>query len=581
MLEQEQESSLKNLFVPFTTLKAIHFIIGIGVLIFFNSLFNGFVGDDVPQIVENTYVHSVQNIPFLFTGSTFFNGTAQHLDGIYYKPLFSSSFALLYTVSGPNAFWYHLFQLCFAVINTILVFLLLKHFFKIIPAFLLSLLFLIHPVNSESVLYISDLQEVLFLFFGLLSLLLLLRCHSRKLLVIAALFLLCSLLSKETAILFLPMSLFYVYLFKRKMLYTWSGLLVLVLSIYLVLRINAIGLIAHTTPVAPIEKLNFLTRLMQIPEIIIFYLKTFFYPLPLSFSYNWVYPHISITHFYVPLFFVLCFLGLVAYFLYTNGKQSSKTYTKVGIFFAAWLVMGIVLHLQIIPLDNTVAERWFYFPIIGLLGIVGLVTEIYSINLKNKWIISIIIITFVVLSVRTFVRSFDYRDESTLVSKDIQVSRDDYNLENGMSVLRLNQGKFSEAAFYVKESIQHNPGWNNYNTLGTIYLKQGQYLKAKEAYEKALTYSDNYKTYQNIASLTLVSGKSEENIATVKAILRKFPFDSTLWLYLAILEYKAKNISDAKSAATKAEMYNYTQDAQISTISSIILNEQPLNIQYK
>jgi Flp pilus assembly protein TadD len=192
-----------------------------------------------------------------------------------------------------------------------------------------------------------------------------------------------------------------------------------------------------------------------------------------------------------------------------------------------------------------------------------------------------VLIVLVVLSVRTFVRSFAYRDEPTLVSKDIQVSQEDYNLENGMSVLLLNRGKFNEAEFYAKESIQHNPGWNNYNTLGTVYLKLKEYDKAKQAYNKALTFSQNYKTYQNLASITLLTGKSEENIASVKSSIQKFPFDSTLWLYLAILEYKAKNISDAKNAATKAVTYNATQDLQIMTIASTILNQKPLNISYK
>ena len=41
--EEEPDIKLKGLFVPLTTVKAIHIIILAGVIVYFNMLFNGFV----------------------------------------------------------------------------------------------------------------------------------------------------------------------------------------------------------------------------------------------------------------------------------------------------------------------------------------------------------------------------------------------------------------------------------------------------------------------------------------------------------------------------------------------------------
>ncbi|MGH7204441.1 MAG: hypothetical protein ACREHC_08415, partial [Candidatus Levyibacteriota bacterium] len=67
---QEEEFSLKNIFVPFTTIKAIHWIVIIGFIVYFNSLSNSFILDDSAQIVANLGVHSVASIPDILQNTT-------------------------------------------------------------------------------------------------------------------------------------------------------------------------------------------------------------------------------------------------------------------------------------------------------------------------------------------------------------------------------------------------------------------------------------------------------------------------------------------------------------------------------
>src|SRR5688500_7039831 len=138
--QPQKELSLKDYFVPLTTVKIIHFIAIIGIIVFFPTIFNGFVGDDMGQVVNNKLVHSIENIPQLFGGSSFSMGGQSN--GVYYKPLMSSYFAFTYSILGASPFFFHVFQLFFHIANAILLFFLLKSFFSKDISFLLALVFL-------------------------------------------------------------------------------------------------------------------------------------------------------------------------------------------------------------------------------------------------------------------------------------------------------------------------------------------------------------------------------------------------------------------------------------------------------
>jgi len=53
MEKSEEQFTFKSFFIPLTTLKAIHWIVIVGLVAFFNMLFNGFVFDDFTYIVNN------------------------------------------------------------------------------------------------------------------------------------------------------------------------------------------------------------------------------------------------------------------------------------------------------------------------------------------------------------------------------------------------------------------------------------------------------------------------------------------------------------------------------------------------
>src|SRR3954471_19271715 len=122
MKEQEEETSLYDIFYPLTSKKAIVYIFIIGFIVYFNVLFNGFVWDDDWQIINNAVVHSLANFPLFFIGGTFNSGGAMTLAGDFYRPLMSLYFSTIYTFFGPSAFIFHLVQVILYILNTVLVF---------------------------------------------------------------------------------------------------------------------------------------------------------------------------------------------------------------------------------------------------------------------------------------------------------------------------------------------------------------------------------------------------------------------------------------------------------------------------
>ena len=200
-------------------MKKIWIIVLLGLLIYSFSLFNGFIWDDEEQIVNNIFVHSVKNIPLLFQSSTFNTGGAGVLSGTYYRPLMMTFFSFVYQIFGPNPFFFHLFQLSFHILTAILIYYLFKHFFKESISFFLTLIFLIHPASVEAVAYISAVQDIFYILFGILALHFVIKSKEQfefRNIFLINLFLFLALLSKETAILFFILIFIYKLIFDRK-----------------------------------------------------------------------------------------------------------------------------------------------------------------------------------------------------------------------------------------------------------------------------------------------------------------------------------------------------------------------------
>ena len=102
MTEKEKDFNFNDLFFPLTTNKALVFFIIVGVIVFGNGLFNSFVGDDKPLVVDNPSIQHLQNFPMFFSGSIFYAGEGSKLGGFSYRPLQTIVFSGIYSMTGTE-----------------------------------------------------------------------------------------------------------------------------------------------------------------------------------------------------------------------------------------------------------------------------------------------------------------------------------------------------------------------------------------------------------------------------------------------------------------------------------------------
>lgn len=538
-----------------SSLQASIVITAIGFATFFSGLLNPFMNDDNGQIVNNVLVHSIKNIRLFFEGGTFYGGIGNPLTGIYYRPLMTTTFSLLYSLFGPHPFYFHLLQLIIYIASAIIFFMFLKFFFKPALALFLALVFLVHPLNSQIVYAIPSMQDVLFFFFGILALYLLLRFSSIKSLLLVALCLFLSLLSKETGVAFIALTLLYLFWYDRRRLLPFIGILALPVIIYLDLKFNATSN-TKSSGIAQIDNLSLFGRMMTIPTILLFYLYKFIFPLKLATGYYWTYPKFSMINVLLPLIIDLAVLGLIIWAAIWLYRKYRDEYFWIFSFFAIWALIGIALHLQIIPLDMTACDDWFYFPMAGVLGMIGVLLEIVIPRIKPKWWLLISLVILLPLAFRSAIRGHDYSSEYKLAMKDITVSKENYTDYYQISCDLIEQGKYVQAEAYASKSIALLPTAYNYYYLGYAMTYLDNYGGAIKAYKQGVAFNISLNAlYDNLANLIVVYG--DDNASNNQFFLNTFklyPKDSTIWVDYALFQSEHNDPNDAKKTISAATL---------------------------
>jgi tetratricopeptide (TPR) repeat protein len=537
------------------------FLLGIAVFfVYANALLNGFVWDDEEQIVNNTVIRSWSNLPYILVSSTFYAGGAG-LSGGFYRPILSLSNMLNYWVWGLEPFGYHLFQIFFHFINVALVYFLLKKIFFSqnighgdVMAFLAAILFAVHPANVESVAYIASIGEIFYVLFLLAGFIVLLDgvisgtkdVKAKNLYLFFLLFFL-GLLSKETAVVGLPIILIYFYLFVKPVRRAYSKLIFgsgMVFLIYFFLRFFVAKLAVVSAHIAPITSATFFERLITIPFTVFSYLGIIFFPRDLSVSRHFVISSVFDVKFWGALIILGALFSILAYCIYRRKSA-------LGAFFALWFFVAIAPVLNVIPLDMTMAERWLYLPAIGIFAGVSyiLVNVIKKMSrLPRRVAYAACLAVVIVLGVRTIIRNGDWKNGLTLYSHDEKIAARIYihgncDLENNLGVELFRAGKIEEAGNHFKKSIELQPRWTySHNNLGAVLEQQQNLDGALAEYEKAIAISDYYLAYENKANMLIRMKRYADAKDFLSSALLKYPQNNKMKFFLAWL-YAAKNVS--------------------------------------
>lgn len=562
-------------------LKLIFIIFLIGLFIFSNMLGNSFVWDDEEMVVKNFSVFQIKNIPVLFKQATFFSGGSS-LSGWFYRPLVMISFLLTRVFFGESPVGFHLVQLALHIASASLVFVIFNLLFERknsrqtkLVSFLLALVFLVHSASVEAVTYVASIAEPLYTLFLLVVLLLIIKTKkiTPKVKFFAGFSFFLALLTKEGAIVFLVLVPLYLYFFKKKELKEWTMPLGLGFLGYLVTRFSFFGIqLEKPNFLSPIAKVAFSERLLTLPHIFFSFLKTFLFPKELSISQHMVVKSPVFANFWLPLIISLAFLGLVAFFVV-------KTKNKLATFFFAWFIFSIFPVLNLVfPLDMTFAERWLYFPMIGLLGLIGsFIREIKNKNIRFYIFVPLLVLSVALLSHRTVIRNCDWKDGITLYAHDIKLNPESFDLQNNLGVELFRKGEDKKALEHFEKSVELEPNWAiSLNNLGVAYERQNDVKKARQYYQRAVENGNYYLAYENFASLLLKENGPEDAIEFLKKALLGFPNNGKLNRLLAMAYYSSGKQNLAVVYAKKA--YELNPNRINSYVYQTILEKKELDI---
>lgn len=522
-------------------------LVGLALLVFFNVLFNDFVFLDNTYIVNNPVIAHFDFMKIIQNES--------NTSGGFFRPLTALYFGVVYTIGLHEAFLFHLLQVIFRVIVGCLLFSIFSTFFKRTVALFLAAVYTVHPINYSTTAYISNSADALYMLIGIVASYLVVKniwTERKRFLILIILFL--GLLAKESGVLFFGFILLYIFLFRRKefTFYFWGELITLLL--YLGLRYVSNGFPPTDNSLIPITQLPLMERLLSVPQIIYYYLKNSFLPLYLGINNLWYVKAMTWKEFYLPLLYILFFMGsLVSLGFYC--LKTSKTLFKKYLFFSIIFAGGLSAYLQIIPLDYTVAGRWFVFPMIGLLGILGIVLELTTRSSKKLFaVFAIVVILYAARSVYTSnvfdnnLSFFTYATDSTP------------NFFNHYALARTLYGEkqYDQALIQIKKSQNLLDYDLSYALEGNIHRKLGDEKKAVVAYKTSLEFHDKEShAYESILYLELIKYllREEKYMKAEKLLYEALPRnmrDEQMWILFAYTEYHLKQTKQAIAALKEA-----------------------------
>ncbi len=548
--------------------------------VFSPSLDDGFTNwDDPVYVQDNPLVTTNNSLPLLKIFETPVSAN--------YHPITILTLALNYRNSKLNPMEYHLENVIFHLLNNILVFvfifLLTRR--KLLMASIVALFFGIHPMHVESVSWVSERKDVLYVFFFLAGLITYLRYRETKKIVwytFTFLLFILSCLSKGMAVVFPVILLLIDYLngVKQNRKVIFEKIPFFLLSI--IFGIIALKIQQSGQAITAMNTFTIFQRLMVVSYGAIMYIVKFFVPYKLSTLYP--YPDIYNPNgipliFYLSPFILLGIIGALIYFFRKKEKEI--------VFGLLFYFVSVALVLQVISVGSAImADRYSYLSYIGLLFVVAhVINKAWQskagilASMKYPFII-IAIIGIVIFSYQSYSRTLVWKNSEVLWTDVIDnypdaaiayVSRAAYyNTKNETkkaladynSALKLNvfssssyrnayfnrgliysnYGKTDSAFADLTRVIEIDPGYADaYINRGLLYYSVGKNNLAIADYNKAIALDpNNANAYNNKGLLYYKNFKDDSAIADYNKAIALNSSVATYY-YNRGLEYKAIN----------------------------------------
>jgi tetratricopeptide (TPR) repeat protein len=539
-------------------------------LVYSPSLTSEFVWDDLHYKTNPAMIGS--NPYSFFLGSS-----------VYYRPLLHLSVVFDYSIWHLNPFGYHLTNILLHTICSILVFLAgllifntksTKPFIKTEPitskhpavlSFMAAMLFVFHPIHTESVAWINgrtDIMATLFILLAFISFLSYLKNRTSAL-VLCSLFFLFALFCKENAVSLIGIVLIYGIITgipKRKIFLTELSLFA-GFAVYLALRSG--GGIKELTA-APGTREAFFASAVTLSKFfnlismgIGFYFKKLVLPVDLN-----IFPSLPENPIYYVIFFTPLIIGC---FLYIKGK-------RLAVFLTMWIIITLMPSLLILfsQVAYPVAERYLYMPSVGFVILLSMLIG----KIKDRRLVFILLCSILAFySVITLDRLVDWKNDAALWEDTamknpdspvahtnyaaaliragdpdrareellIAVKQKDISFTQTSKILELlglvetKSGNYEKAEEYLVNSIKaNNKNTSAYNNLGFLYASMAEttddarkktlHRQAIEKYEIAVMLSPSFiQPKYNIGLSYMKMGEFEKALEYFSSVIKSDP----------------------------------------------------------
>lgn len=458
--------------------KYIVIIAVLSIAIYANSIRGGFIADDVPSIVNNPEITNLWACTKISDIVNF----------------------VIYKFAGLNTWPYHLFNISFHVVNSILVFVFLLGFLGVNPSFWGALLFASHPVQSEAVSWISGKSYLLLCAFVISSFLLYKKavssdiCRKVKLAAfrfgilytLSMLVYILALFTAWQAVLYPGMIILFDVIYNRwrEKIKLWLPFIFvtviwLVIKNYLIkIRVASITAdMAESGLSNPLYNMSF--SLFEHAKLILWPIKLTIYHEPLSCSLMVLVVQIFL------LITVVCFSPLLL-------KKAKPVFFAFGLY-----VLFLGTTYSPVMLSWLLAERYLYIPLIGFCMVAAFSLEkCFSKEKIKESVIVCLIILIGAYSVRTIYRNEDWKDRSLFWRATLRISPLSPRSHINMGDVYRREKNYEEAIREFKTAIKlgHNYAEAYFN-LAETYQEMGRINEAKANFEKAVFLKPELKKY--------------------------------------------------------------------------------------
>jgi len=457
-------------------------------LIYFNTLKSEFTNyDDDTHITKNEDIKSLNSEHVKKIFSSNYVGM--------YQPFTTLSFAVEYKLFRFNPLFYHLDNLLLHLLNTLLVFWLIYNLTKRREAaFIVALIFAVHPMHVESVAWITERKDVLYAFFYLLSLIFYLKFINKakyQYLLLSFLLFVFSCFSKSAAVT-LPVILIVLELYRnklkdRKLILAKIPFFIIALTFGVVSILSQHALESKTGMAADY---NMIERIAFAGYSFFFYLSRFFVPVNLSAIHP--FPLISgnsIGSGYYIMAGCSVLILLLSWILIKRTKDQQFE-RNTGLDFLLFL-LPLLLVLQVPVGSAMMAERYTYLPYIGLGLIIFRLYDKYFDSLKPYLKTGILLLSFsfvMMLLITSFQRVKVWKNSYILNDDIIRKHPENAPIAyNNRALARLGSGDYKGALIDITKSIEQSTDFADaYQNRAFVKYKMNDAVGAIQDYNYAI-----------------------------------------------------------------------------------------------